>query len=67
MRLSNDTARCADALDRNCQWRDHCARWLYRLPRSLDPPREQEMVVTVWSNFAAAVEPGTKCQHIIKV
>lgn len=46
MYLPNDVARCANALDMNCQFRNNCKRWVYR------KPRKGEEANIVWSDFA---------------
>jgi hypothetical protein len=46
MLLPNDVARCADALDNNCQFRHNCKRWVYRKPKQGNEDH------IVWSNFA---------------
>lgn len=49
MYLPNDVARCADALDNNCQFRHNCKRWVYRYNRTTWPSKSDPHV---WSNFA---------------
>lgn len=63
MKLPNDVARCADALDKNCQWRNNCARWVYRKNGLSGHDKD----FAVWANFAQGLVDNKPCEYQIRI
>lgn len=58
MKIAADITRCADALDRGCPDRKHCARWVLR--------HHNSTMSTPWLNFAQC-RTDDGCKAIIKM